>query len=68
VWLDTGTHESLSQASTFVEVISARQGLKMACLEEIAYNSGWISSEKLRKVAEPMKKNEYGEYLLNLLK
>ncbi|MEG2318181.1 MAG: glucose-1-phosphate thymidylyltransferase RfbA, partial [Rikenellaceae bacterium] len=60
VWLDTGTHESLSQASTFVEVISARQGLKMACLEEIAYNSGWISSEKLRKVAEPMKKNEYG--------
>lgn len=68
VWLDTGTHESLSQASTFVEVVSERQGLKMACLEEIAFTSGWISADKLRSVAEPMKKNEYGSYLLNLLK
>lgn len=68
VWLDTGTHESLSQASTFVEVVSERQGLKMACLEEIAFTSGWISADKLREVAEPMKKNEYGRYLLSLLK
>lgn len=68
VWLDTGTHESLSQASTFVEVVSERQGLKMACLEEIAFTSGWISADKLREVAEPMKKNEYGRYLLGLLK
>ena len=67
-WLDTGTHESLAQASTFVEVIEARQGLKVACLEEIAFEKEWLSSEKLLKIAEPMKKNEYGQYLLNLLK
>tara|TARA_B100000787_G_scaffold141197_1_gene110259 strand:+ start:1398 stop:2273 length:876 start_codon:yes stop_codon:yes gene_type:complete len=66
-WLDTGTHESLAQASTFVEVIQARQGLKIACLEEIAFEKGWISSNKLAQIAEPMKKNEYGRYLLNLL-
>lgn len=68
VWLDTGTHESLSQASTFVEVVSERQGLKMACLEEIAFTAGWISADKLREIAEPMKKNEYGRYLLGFLK
>ena len=66
-WLDTGTHDSLAEASTFVEVIEKRQGLKVACLEEIAYNSGWIDREKLRTLAEPMKKNQYGEYLLRLL-
>lgn len=67
-WLDTGTHESLAQATTFVEVIEKRQGLKIACLEEIAFNNQWISKEKLIEVAEPMKKNEYGQYLLNLTK
>ncbi len=66
-WLDTGTHESLAEASTFVEVIEKRQGLKIACLEEIAYLNGWISAERLRAVAEPMKKNQYGQYLLSLL-
>lgn len=66
-WLDTGTHDSLSEASTFVEVIEKRQGLKVACLEEIAYKKGWIEAEKLRKLAEPMKKNQYGQYLLKLL-
>ncbi|MDR0560298.1 MAG: glucose-1-phosphate thymidylyltransferase RfbA [Prevotellaceae bacterium] len=66
-WLDTGTHDSLSEASTFVEVIEKRQGLKIACLEEIAYTKGWISSEKLEKLAEPMKKNQYGQYLLELV-
>lgn len=66
-WLDTGTHDSLSEASTFVEVIEKRQGLKIACLEEIAYRKGWISAEKLRILAEPMKKNQYGQYLLKLL-
>lgn len=66
-WLDTGTHESLSQASTFVEVIESRQGLKVACLEEIAYKRGWINSSKLEEIAEPMSKNEYGQYLLNLI-
>lgn len=65
-WLDTGTHDSLSEASTFIEVIEKRQGLKVACLEEIAYRGGWISPEKLREIAEPMKKNQYGEYLLRL--
>ncbi len=66
-WLDTGTHDSLSEASTFVEVIEKRQGLKIACLEEIAYKKGWISSEKLRQVAAPMCNNEYGRYLLRLV-
>ena len=66
-WLDTGTHDSLSEASTFVEVIEKRQGLKVACLEEIAYHQGWLSSEELRRVAEPMKRNQYGQYLLRLL-
>ena len=66
-WLDTGTHDSLSEASTFVEVIEKRQGLKIACLEAIAYNKHWISADKLREVAEPMKKNQYGRYLLDLI-
>ena len=65
-WLDTGTHDSLSEASTFVEVIEKRQGLKIACLEEIAYKAGWITAEKLREVAAPMAKNQYGQYLLRL--
>ena len=63
-WLDTGTHDSLSEASTFIEVIEKRQGLKVACLEEIAYKRGWIDSEQLKKLAEPMIKNDYGQYLL----
>ena len=67
-WLDTGTHDSLSEASTYIEVIEKRQGLKVACLEEIAFKNGWISAEKLISVAEPMKKNPYGQYLLNLAK
>ena len=67
-WLDTGTHDSLAEASTFIEVIEKRQGLKVACLEDIAYRKGWISREKLEEVAEPMKKNEYGKYLLRLAK
>lgn len=66
-WLDTGTHDSLSEASTFVEVIEKRQGLKVACPEEIAYRKGWISAEKLRALAAPMIKNQYGQYLLKLL-
>src|SRR5574344_219985 len=65
-WLDTGTHDSLSEASTFIEVIEKRQGLKVACLEAIAYSKGWISKEKLREVAEPMSKNPYGQYLKRL--
>lgn len=65
-WLDTGTHESLSEASNFVETIEKRQGLKISCIEEIAYKKGWISKEKLKELAEPMKKNGYGQYLLNL--
>ena len=63
-WLDTGTHDSLSEASTFVEVIEKRQGLKVACLEEIAYRKGWIDDEKLKEAATPMIKNQYGQYLL----
>ena len=65
-WLDTGTHDSLSEASTFIEVIEKRQGQKVACLEEIAYKKGWITKEKLVEVAQPMVKNEYGKYLLRL--
>lgn len=67
-WLDTGTHDSLSEASTFVEVIEKRQGLKIACLEEIAYRNGWIDAERLRLIAIPMRKNQYGQYLLNMVK
>lgn len=65
-WLDTGTHESLAEASTFIEVIEKRQDLKVACLEDIAFNQRWISREKLREVAKPMAKNDYGKYLLRL--
>ena len=65
-WLDTGTHESLAEASTFIEVIEKRQGLKVACLEDIAFSQRWISREKLREVAKPMAKNDYGKYLLRL--
>ncbi len=65
-WLDTGTHDSLSEASTFIECIEKRQGLKVACLEEIAYKQGWIGREDLKKVAQPMAKNGYGQYLLRL--
>ena len=67
-WLDTGTHDSLSEASTFIEVIEKRQGLKVACLEEIAYKKGWITKEELKEAALPMIKNDYGQYLLNLIK
>ena len=67
-WLDTGTHDSLSEASTFIEVIEKRQGLKVACLEGIAYAKGWITEEKMREVAEPMKNNQYGQYLLGRIK
>lgn len=66
-WLDTGTHDSLFEASSFVEVIEKRQGLKIACLEEIAFNNGWITENKLAEVAKPMAKNQYGQYLLKLL-
>lgn len=66
-WLDTGTHESLSEASTFIEVIEKRQGLKIACLEGIAYKKGWITKEKMIEVAKPMLKNQYGQYLMRLV-
>jgi glucose-1-phosphate thymidylyltransferase len=66
-WLDTGTHDSLSEASTFIEVIEKRQGLKVACLEAIAYSKGWIDKERLKEVAEPMRKNPYGQYLMRLV-
>ncbi|MBO4500420.1 MAG: glucose-1-phosphate thymidylyltransferase RfbA [Bacteroidaceae bacterium] len=66
-WLDTGTHDSLAEASTFVEVIEKRQGLKVACLEGIAYRNGWISEEKMRELAKPMQKNQYGQYLLKVI-
>lgn len=67
-WLDTGTHDSLSEASSFVEVIEKRQGLKVACLEEIAYNMGWIDTKKILEIAQPMAKNQYGQYLIDLTK
>ena len=66
-WLDTGTHDSLSEASTFIECIEKRQGLKVACLEEIAYKKGWITAEQLKEEAQPMAKNNYGKYLLGLI-
>lgn len=66
-WLDTGTHDSLAEASTFVEVIEKRQGLKIACLEAIAFRKGWISEDKMRQLAQPMKKNQYGQYLLKVI-
>ena len=66
-WLDTGTHDSLSEASTFVEVIEKRQGLKIACLEAIAYRRGWITEERMRELAQPMLKNQYGQYLLKVI-
>lgn len=67
-WLDTGTHESLFDASRFIEVIENRQGVKVACLEEIAWSKGWISDDDLLRLAEPMKRNDYGEYMINLVK
>ncbi len=66
-WLDTGTHDSLAEASTYIEVIEKRQGLKVACLEGIAYRKGWITGEKMRDLAQPMLKNQYGQYLLNVI-
>ena len=66
-WLDTGTHDSLAEASTYIEVIEKRQGLKVACLEGIAYRMGWITAEKLREEAQPMLKNQYGQYLLKVI-
>lgn len=66
-WLDTGTHDSLSEASTYIEVLEKRQGLKVGCIEEIAYANGWITAEKLKTLAEPMRGNQYGEYLLSLV-
>ena len=67
-WLDTGTHDSLSEASTFVETLEKRQGLKIACLEEIGFHQGWITKEKLQEIGEFLSKNQYGQYLLSLLK
>ena len=66
-WLDTGTHDSLSEASTFIEVLEKRQGLKISCLEEIAYRNGWITDDKLKEIAKPMLKNQYGQYLMRIL-
>ena len=66
-WLDTGTHDSLAEASIFVEVIEKRQGLKIACLEGIAYRNGWITEEKMVELAQPMIKNQYGQYLLKVV-
>ena len=66
-WLDTGTHDSLAEASTYIEVIEKRQGLKVACLEGIAYRKGWITEEKMREIAQPMLKNQYGQYLLQVI-
>jgi len=66
-WLDTGTHESMLEASNFIEVVERRQGLKIACIEEIAYNNGWIDKEDILKLAQPLKKNQYGKYLIELV-
>ena len=66
-WLDTGTHDSLAEASIYVEVLEKRQGLKIGCLEGIAYRKGWITEEKMRSLAEPMLKNGYGQYLLKVI-
>ena len=66
-WLDTGTHDSLSEASTFIEVIEKRQGLKVACLEGIAFRKGWITADRMRELAQPMIKNQYGQYLLQVV-
>ena len=66
-WLDTGTHKSLLDASQFIETVETRQGLKIACLEEIAFNMGYINAEQVRKLAEPLSKSGYGEYLLKLI-
>ena len=66
-WLDTGTHDSLSEASTYIEVIEKRTGLKVGCIEGIAYEMGWITAEQLLEIANPMKNNEYGQYLLKLI-
>lgn len=66
-WLDTGTHDSLSEASTYIEVLEKRQGLKVACLEGIAYRQGWITADRLRQLAQPMLKNQYGQYLLKVI-
>jgi len=67
-WLDTGTHESLLEASTFIETIEKRQGLKVACIEEIAYHMGYIDADQVRRLARPMQKNGYGQYLMEMLK
>ncbi len=66
-WLDTGTHDSLSEASSYIEVLEKRQGLKVACLEDIAYRQGWITEERMRELAKPMLKNQYGQYLLKVI-
>ncbi len=66
-WLDTGTHDSLSEASTYIEVLEKRQGLKIACLEDIAYRRGWIDADKMRELAQPMLKNQYGQYLIKVI-
>lgn len=66
-WLDTGTHDFLFEASTYIEVVEKRQGLKIACLEAIAYRKGWISEERMRELAQPMLKNQYGQYLLKVI-
>ena len=66
-WLDTGTHDSLAEASTYIEVLEKRTGLKVACLEEIAYTQGWITKEKIIELAQPMIKNQYGQYLMRVI-